>query len=89
MSNDPFSLPPETVTPGQLYMAMQALNARLAVVSAEQTRLRAAVEKQEQDTRDMLSAWRTGGTVLRIIKWAAAVGGGVAATWAFVRGLSQ
>lgn len=89
MSTDPFSLPPETVTTGQLYMALQSLNARLAVMASEQVRLRAAIEKQERDTADMLAAWKAGGTVLRIIKWAAAVGAGVAAIWAFARGLTQ
>ena len=87
--SDPFSLPPETVTVGQLYMALQSMNARLAVMSAEQTRLRAAVEQQERDTAAMLAAWRTGATVVRIMKAAAAIGAGVVAVWTFIRGWTQ
>ena len=87
--SDPFSLPPETVTVGQLYMALQSMNARMAVMASEQTRLRTALEQQERDTTDMLAAWRASGTVLRIIKWTAAVGTGVGATYAFMRGLLQ
>lgn len=81
---DPFNLPPETVTNGQLYMALQSMNARMAVMASEQGRLRAAVEKQERDSADMLAAWKAGGTVLRFVKLVGALALAVTATWAVI-----
>lgn len=78
-----FELAPETVTPGQLYMLLQSIDERQAQLVREQVHIRERMDRLENDTADLLAAWRAGGAVLRIVKWAAAVGAGLAAIWAF------
>ena len=46
--------------------------------------VRERVEQVEEDQRDLLAAWRAGGAVLRVVKWASAVGAGITAIWAFI-----
>lgn len=87
--SDPFSLPPETVTTGQLYMALQSMNARMAVMANEQTRLRTDFEADRRDKADMVAAWKAGGTVMKAIRLAGAVVIACGALWAFVHGLRQ
>lgn len=78
---DPFSLPPETVTPGQLFMLLQSMNARLATMASEQHRQGQRLDKQEANTADMLQAWKSGGTVLRFIKLVGGVAVACMAAW--------
>lgn len=82
---DPFSLPPETVTPGQLYMAMQSLNARLAVIAAEQSRQGKRMDRMDAEISGLVAAWQAGGTLLGLAKAVAILGSGVAATLAAVK----
>jgi hypothetical protein len=82
-----WNIPPESVTPGQLFMLLQAINAKQSMIVSDQQRIAQRIEKLESDTSDMVQAWKAGGTVLRIIKWAAAVGAAFVAIAAFVRGL--
>lgn len=79
--SDPFNLPPETVTTGQLFMLLQSMNARLATMASEQARQAQQIDKQTADTADMLSAWKAGGTVLRFVKLIGGVAVAVTAAW--------
>ncbi len=72
------SLPPDHVTPAQLLGMLQQ-------IVGEQQKIRERIEQVEVDTGDLLAAWRAGGAVLSVVKWASAVGAGIAAIWAFVR----
>lgn len=84
---DPFSLPPETVTTGQLFMLLQELNSSMTKVAADQALLRADFERDRKDKADMVAAWKAGGTVLRMIK---VLGGAVVAgygIWKFFKGV--
>jgi len=87
--NDPFNLPPETVTNGQLFIAIRDMNARVMMIASEQKALRADFEDDMRDKQAMVEAFKTGGTVLCMIKWSAAVGAGLAATYMFAKGLVQ
>lgn len=79
-----FSIPPQTLTPDQLYSMLVAVDAKLAQLVREQTLIRERVEAVEIDTSDLLAAWHAGGAMLRVVKWASAVGAGIAAIWAFL-----
>lgn len=85
--SDPFQLPPESVTPGQLFMLLQAMNARLATIAAEQVRQGQRLDKIEVDSADMLRAWNAGGQVLRFVKLVGSIAVACGAVWAFTRGL--
>lgn len=83
--SDDFNLPPENVTTVQLFMLLQSINAKQSVMISEQARTNKRLEQLETDTADLRQAWKTAGSVLRLLRWAAAVGAGAAAIWAFVR----
>lgn len=83
--SDDFNVPPESVTTGQLFMLLQAINAKQSVLVHEQARIGRRLEALETDTADLRQAWKTAGSVLRLLRWAAAVGAGAAAIWAFAR----
>jgi len=85
--HDPFSVPPENVTTGQLFMLLQSINAKQSLIVAEQTRLRSDFEKDRAQMADMVAAWKAGGTVLRIIRLAGAVALALGAVWAFTKGV--
>lgn len=78
------NIPPAGLTPEQLYSLLVAIDAKQAQIVRDVTIVRERVEQVEEDQRDLLAAWRAGGAVLRIVKWASAVGAGVAAIWAFI-----
>lgn len=65
---DPFNLPPEAVTTGQLYMAMQQLNTRIALQNGKLEEVRKEVREHRADTRDLVAAWKAGGTLLALVK---------------------
>lgn len=77
-------IPPDGLTPAQLYSLLVAIDAKQAQIVRDVITVREKVEKVEEDQKDLLAAWRAGGAVLRIVKWASAVGAGVAAIWAFI-----
>jgi hypothetical protein len=79
---DPFGVPPEAVTIGQVYMATQMLVTRIAIQNQELAALRKEVQEQRADTRDIVAAWKAGGTLIGLAKIitivAAAIGGAFA-----------
>lgn len=77
-------IPPAKLTPEQLYALLIAIDAKQAQIVRDVTIVRERVERVEEDQRDLLAAWRAGGAVLRVIKWASAVGAGITAIWAFI-----
>lgn len=83
MSNG-LPIPPAGLTPEQLYSLLVAIDAKQGQIVRDVTIVRERVEQVEEDQKDLLAAWRAGGAVLRVVKWASAVGAGIAAIWAFV-----
>lgn len=77
-------IPPAKLTPEQLYALLVAIDSKQGQIVRDVTIVRERVEQVEEDQRDLLAAWRAGGAVLRVVKWASAVGAGVAAIWAFI-----
>lgn len=81
--HDPFGVPPEAVTIGQVYLATQMLITRIAIQNQEIAALRKEVQEQRSDTRDIIAVWRAGGTLLGLARIttiiAAAIGGAYAA----------
>ena len=77
-------IPPAKLTPEQLYSLLVEIDAKQGQIVRDVTIVRERVERVEEDQRDLLAAWRAGGAVLRVVKWASAVGAGVAAIWAFI-----
>ena len=69
-----FDLPPEHVTPWQLYILLQQLNTKQSIIIHEAGRMTRRMDAMEQDTSDLVAAWKTGGAVLRVVKWSAIVG---------------
>lgn len=80
----PLQTPPAKLTPEQLYALLIAIDSKQGQIVRDVTIVRERVEQVEEDQRDLLAAWRAGGAVLRVVKWASAVGAGVAAIWAFI-----
>lgn len=74
-------IPPAKLTPEQLYSLLVAIDLKQAQIVRDVTIVRERVEQVEEDQRDLLAAWRAGGAVLRVVKWASAGGAGVAAIW--------
>ena len=66
--NDPFSLSPETVTPGQLYVAIQSLSIRQSQLNNELITIRKELSVQSDATKDLVVAWRAGGVFLAFVK---------------------
>lgn len=81
-----FDVPPEHITNGQLYMLLQQLSTKQSLILKEQVVMSKRMEAQETATEDMVAAWRAGGAVLRILKWAALVGTAVVSVWKFMKG---
>lgn len=77
-------IPPARLTPEQLYSLLVAIDAKQSQIVRDVTIVRERVVKVEEEQRDLLAAWRAGGAVLRVVKWASAVGAGLAAIWAFI-----
>ena len=77
-------IPPAKLTPEQLYSLLIAIDVKQGQIVRDVTIVRERVEQVEEDQQDLLAAWRAGGAVLRVVKWASAVGAGVAAIWAFI-----
>ena len=77
-------IPPAKLTPEQLYSLLVAIDAKQGQIVRDVTIVRERVEQVEEDQQDLLAAWRAGGAVLRVAKWASAVGAGVAAILAFI-----
>ena len=82
-----FDLPPEHVTPWQLYILLQQLNTKQSIIIHEAGRMTRRMDAMEQDTRDLVAAWKTGGAVLRVVKWSAIVGAAALSVWKFMKGL--
>jgi hypothetical protein len=80
----PLQTPPAKLTPEQLYALLVAIDSKQGQIVRDVTIVRERVEQVEEDQRDLLAAWRAGGAVLRVVKWASSVGAGVAAIWAFI-----
>lgn len=66
--NDPFSLAPETVTPGQLYVVIQSLSIRQGQLNNELIALRKELSVQSDATKDLVVAWKAGGVFLAFVK---------------------
>lgn len=77
-------IPPAKLTHEQLYSLLIAIDAKQGQIVRDVTIVRERVEQVEENHRDLLAAWRSGGALLRVVKWASAVGAGVAAIWAFI-----
>ena len=77
-------VPPAKLTPEQLYSLLVAIDTKQGQIVRDVITVREKVEQVEEDQRDLLAAWRAGGAVLRVVKWASAVGAGTAAIWAFI-----
>ena len=77
-------IPPAKLTTEQLYALLVAIDSKQDQIVLDVTIVRERVKQVEEDQRDLLAAWRAGGAVLRVVKWASAVGAGVAAIWAFI-----
>jgi len=77
-------IPPANLTTEQLYALLVAIDSKQDQIVLDVTIVRERVQQVEEDQRDLLAAWRAGGAVLRVVKWASAVGAGVAAIWAFI-----
>ena len=77
-------IPPAKLTTEQLYALLVAIDSKQDQIVLDVTIVRERVQQVEEDQRDLLAAWRAGGAVLRVVKWASAVGAGVAAIWAFI-----
>lgn len=82
----PFELPPEVVTPGQLYVLMQQLNTKMSLQLLHQQTLEAKIDTLDGDTKQMRDAWRTAGNLLRFIKYLAGFGTALATVYVIVRG---
>lgn len=82
-----FDLPPEHVTPWQLYILLQQLNTKQSIIIHEAGRMTRRMDAMEQDTSDLVAAWKTGGAVLRVVKWSAIVGAAALSVWKFMKGL--
>lgn len=81
-----FEVPPEHVSTGQLYMLLQQISTKQSLLVQENVRISRRLETLEKDTSDMVAAWKAGGAVLRLVRWAALVGGAVIAVWKFFKG---
>lgn len=68
MPSDPFSLPPESVTPGQLYIAIQSLSIRQNQLNAELVAVRKELTEQKEATQHLVAAWNAGDFLLSLIK---------------------
>ena len=82
---DRFELPPETVTPGQIYIALQSVNSKLAVISAQGQVQTQRMDRLELELAGLLSAWKAGGVLLSLAKVVAAIGTAVAMAYAAVK----
>ena len=71
---DPFSLAPESVTPGQLYVAIQSLSIRQTQQNNELIAMRKEISEQREATQHLVAAWKTGGFLLSAIKTLGFVG---------------
>lgn len=71
---DPFSLAPESVTPGQLYVAIQSLSIRQTQQNNELIAMRKELSEQREATQHLVAAWKTGGFLLSVIKTLGFVG---------------
>jgi hypothetical protein len=80
----PLQTPPANLTPEQLYALLVAIDSKQGQIVRDVTIVRERVGRVEEDQRDLLAAWRAGGAVLRVVKWASAVGAGITAIWAFI-----
>lgn len=78
-------VPPYDLTLERLYALLVAIDARTAQIVRDQVVLTERAASIEQDTADILQAWRAGTTLLRVAKILSAIGAGLAAIWAFVQ----
>lgn len=85
----PFELPPEVVTPGQLYVLMQSLNTKMSLQLIHQQTLEAQIKALDGDTKQMREAWQTAGSLLRFVKYAAGLGTALLVTYAMFKGLGE
>ena len=78
---------PEEATLGQVFLLLQRISTKQSLTQQEQVRINRRLEMLEVNTADMVSAWKGGGAVLRIVRWGALVGGAAVAIWKFMRGV--
>lgn len=83
----PLNVPPDTATPAQILMVLQAMNARLSVITAEQSRQGARLERLEEQTEGVRKAWEAGGFALKAFTTLGAVAVGIGAILALVTGV--
>lgn len=67
------AIPPENITNSQLYSVMQRVDAKQSLHLLKQAELTERFDQFEQDTRDLLAAWRTLDGLYRFLKYVAAV----------------
>lgn len=83
----PLNVPPDTASPAQMLMVMQAMNARLGVITAEQQRQGKRLERLEEQTEGMRKAWEAGGFALKAFTTLGAIAVSIGAVWALVTGV--
>lgn len=82
----PLNVPPDTATPAQMLMVMQAMNARLGVIAAEQQRQGKRLERLEEQTEGVRKAWEAGGWALKALTTLGALAVAIGAIWALITG---
>lgn len=82
----PLNVPPDTATPAQMLMVMQAMNARLGVITAEQARQGKRLERLETQTEGLRKAWEAGGFALKALTVMGMVAAAIGAIWGLAVG---
>lgn len=82
----PLNVPPDTASPAQLLMVLQAMNARLATITAEQARQGKRLERLEAQTEGVRKAWEAGGWALKALTTLGAIAVAIGGIWALITG---
>lgn len=80
------ALPPQDITVGEVYLLLQQVSTKQTLILKEATQLDKRMTQLESNTEDMVTAWKAGGAVLKIMKFSALVGGTFVAVWKLIKG---
>lgn len=69
-----------------MLMVLQAMNAKLSVMSAELTRQGKRIERLEEQTEGVRQAWEAGGWALKALTTLGALAVAIGAIWGLVTG---